>query len=206
MNEHIFKQTQFSITMSIFKSGKSFTLSKRKTFKSISIFCRPFLTHHKASWKWKRDDKRCELLFGNLRDKNENNKHPPKLERENIFNHVKEVDFHQNSKVASLFDVAYSMKKPSSNPIHLWIGLEAKQTLMNPMRCGGDEINSTLQSRNFNFPSLSIWSFSRLFFIFFRSGAIFPTEDVLYRTGGWVRLVVAAFTDVYFSFYQFPRL
>lgn len=124
---------------------------QKKNFQiNFDIFA-TFSSSSQSLMEMKKGWQEMRTAFGNLRDKNENNKHPPKLERENIFNHVKEVDFHQNSKVASLFDVAHSMKKPSRNPIHLWIGLEAKQTLMNPMRCGGDEINSTLQSRNFNF-------------------------------------------------------
>jgi hypothetical protein len=97
-----------------FLERKKFYAIKKKSFKSISISLRPFLASSQSLMEMKKGWQEMRTAFGNLRDKNENNKHPPKQERKNIFNHVKEVDFHQNSKVASLFDVAHSMKSPQA--------------------------------------------------------------------------------------------
>lgn len=142
-------------------------------------------------------------FFNNLRDRN--NKHRWR-KSEKIFSILwQRFVFRGNWKVASLFIAQFSFAAHllrTLEKIQYVDGLkDLKQTNIDePHVAWGDEINSTLQSRNFNFPSFPIWSFSRLFFIFFRSRTISPSADVC-RAGGW--LCCCCFYGCLFSFYQF---
>lgn len=92
-----------------------------------------------------------------------------------------------------------SCEKPSRKS-NTFIRTRRKTNIDEPHAASGRRNKQHFAVTKFQFSIFPIWSFSRLFFIFFRSRTVPPSDDVLCPTGGGLLLLLYG---CLFSFYQF---